>query len=268
MLAAYRQAAAARAALGIPPLPLTAQETAALVELLISPPADEDPAFLLDLLANRVPPGVDDASRVKASFLAAVAEGSVHSPLLTRERAAELLGTMQGGYNVKPLIDLLDDATLAPIAAQGLKHTLLLPIYLPEDYRAPFVDPLTATGPAVAEILARPAQYQGQTLPVIGDILSLRDIVATFSRVTGIRAEYRSAYDRDGLLHHFPAFAANELLVQELLGMTSYAVEYGYYRPERDLAWSRRIDPTAFTWEQFLHHSGWRGEAVPLGVAH
>ena len=126
MLAAYRQAAAARAALGIPPLPLTAQETAALVELLISPPADEDPAFLLDLLVNRVPPGVDDASRVKASFLAAVAEGSVHSPLLTRERAAELLGTMQGGYNVKPLIDLLNDATLAPIAAQGLKHTLLV----------------------------------------------------------------------------------------------------------------------------------------------
>ncbi len=137
MLAAYRQAAAARAALGIPPLPLTAQETAALVELLISPPADEDPAFLLDLLTNRVPPGVDDASRVKASFLAAVAEGSVHSPLLTRERAAELLGTMQGGYNVKSLIDLLDDATLAPIAAQGLKHTLLLPIYLPEDIAHP-----------------------------------------------------------------------------------------------------------------------------------
>lgn len=268
MLAAYRQAAAARAALGIPPLPLTAQETAALVELLISPPADEDPAFLLDLLTNRVPPGVDDASRVKASFLAAVAEGSVHSPLLTRERAAELLGTMQGGYNVKSLIDLLDDATLAPIAAQGLKHTLLLPIYLPEDYRAPFVDPLTATGPAVAEILAHPAQYQGQTLPVIGDILSPRDIVATFSRVTGIRAEYRSAYDRDGLLHHFPAFAANELLVQELLGMTSYAVEYGYYRPERDLAWSRRIDPTAFTWEQFLRHSGWRGEVVSFGAGH
>ena len=146
--------------------------------------------------------------------------------------------------------------------------TLLLPIYLPEDYRAPFVDPLTATGPAIAEILARPAQYQGQTLPVIGDILSPRDIVATFSRVTGIRAEYRSAYDRDGLLRHFPAFAANELLVRELLGMTSYAVEYGYYRPERDLAWSRRIDPTAFTWEQFLRHSGWRGEAVSFGVAH
>ena len=146
--------------------------------------------------------------------------------------------------------------------------TLLLPIYLPEDYRAPFVDPLTATGPAVAEILAHPAQYQGQTLPVIGDILSPRDIVATFSRVTGIRAEYRSAYDRDGLLHHFPAFAANELLVQELLGMTSYAVEYGYYRPERDLAWSRRIDPTVFTWEQFLRHSGWRGEAVPFGAVH
>ena len=85
------------------------------------------------------------------------------------------------------------------------------------------------------------------------------------------RAAFRGAdraYDRDGLLHHFPAFAANELLVQELLGMTSYAVENGYYRPERDLTWSRRIDPAALTWEQFLRHSGWRGEAVQFGGAH
>ena len=84
--------------------------------------------------------------------------------------------------------------------------------------------------------------------------------------MTGIRAEYRSAYERDELLRHFPAFAEDELLVRELTGMTRYAVEYGYYRPERDLDWSRRIDPAALTWEQFLRQSGWRGEAVKYGT--
>ena len=144
--------------------------------------------------------------------------------------------------------------------------TLLMPVYLPADCRAPFVDPLTATGPAVAEILARPDHYHGQTLPVIGDLLTPRELVATFSRITGIRAEYRSAYERDELLQYYPAFADNEALVQELLGMTHYAAEYGYYRPERDLGWSRRINPAALTWEQFLRASGWRGEAVQYGA--
>jgi len=125
MLIPYRQHAAERAALGIPPLPLTAEQTAALVELVKSPPNGEA-AFLLDLLAHRVPPGVDDAAKVKASFLAAVAHGEVQVELLPRARAAELLGTMVGGYNVKPLIDLLDDAELAPVAAAGLKKTLLM----------------------------------------------------------------------------------------------------------------------------------------------
>ena len=126
MLAAYRKAAAERESLGIPALPLTAVQTADLVELLKNPPAGEDTEFLVHLLAHRVPPGVDDASKVKASFLAAVAEGSVQSPLVSREYAAELLGTMLGGYNIHPLIELLDDETLAPIAANGLKHTLLM----------------------------------------------------------------------------------------------------------------------------------------------
>ncbi len=125
MLEAYRKAAAEREALGIPALPLTAQQTADLVELLKNPPAGED-GFLVDLLANRVPPGVDDASKVKASFLAAVAEGSVQSPLVSPEYATELLGTMLGGYNIHPLIELLDNDKLAPIAAEGLKHTLLM----------------------------------------------------------------------------------------------------------------------------------------------
>lgn len=125
MLEAYRKAAAEREALGIPALPLTAQQTADLVELLKNPPAGEG-GFLVDLLANRVPPGVDDASKVKASFLAAVAEGSAQSPLVSPEYATELLGTMLGGYNIHPLIELLDNEKLAPVAAEGLKHTLLM----------------------------------------------------------------------------------------------------------------------------------------------
>jgi aconitate hydratase 2/2-methylisocitrate dehydratase len=125
MLTAYRLHAAERAALGIPPLPLTAVQTAELVELIKAPPAGEE-SFLLELLAHRVPPGVDDAAKVKASFLSAVAHRDVAVPLLPPARAVELLGTMVGGYNVKPLIDLLDDAELAPLAAAGLKKTLLM----------------------------------------------------------------------------------------------------------------------------------------------
>jgi len=125
MLASYRQHVAERAALGIPPLPLTAQQTAEAIELLKAPPAGEE-AFLLDLITHRVPPGVDDAAKVKASFLAAVAHGEVKVAALSREKATELLGTMVGGYNVKPLIELLDDAAVASVAAEGLKKTLLM----------------------------------------------------------------------------------------------------------------------------------------------
>jgi len=125
MLQAYRQAASERAALGIPPLPLDAKQTAELVELIRNPPAGEGES-LVELLSHRVPPGVDDAAKVKASFLAAIANGEVKTALISRAKATELLGTMVGGYNVKPLIDLLDDAEVAPIAAAGLKHTLLM----------------------------------------------------------------------------------------------------------------------------------------------
>ncbi|MBP8812911.1 MAG: bifunctional aconitate hydratase 2/2-methylisocitrate dehydratase [Laribacter sp.] len=125
MLEAYRQHVAERAALGIPPLPLNKNQVADLVELLKNPPAGEE-AFLVDLITHRVPPGVDDAAKVKASFLAAVAEGTVKSPLVSRAKATELLGTMLGGYNIQPLIDLLDDAEVARVAANGLKKTLLM----------------------------------------------------------------------------------------------------------------------------------------------
>ncbi|WP_318374728.1 bifunctional aconitate hydratase 2/2-methylisocitrate dehydratase [Enterobacter sp.] len=125
MLEEYRKHVTERAAEGIAPKPLDATQMAALVELLKSPPVGEE-EFLLDLLANRVPPGVDEAAYVKAGFLAAVAKGETASPLVTPEKAIELLGTMQGGYNIHPLIDALDDAKLAPIAAKALSHTLLM----------------------------------------------------------------------------------------------------------------------------------------------
>ncbi len=125
MLAAYRQHAAERAALGIPPLPLSAQQTAELIELIKAPPAGEE-GYLLELLTYRVPPGVDDAAKVKASFLAAVAHSDLAVGLVSKAKATELLGTMVGGYNVKPLIDLLDDAEVADVAAAALKKTLLM----------------------------------------------------------------------------------------------------------------------------------------------
>ncbi len=125
MLEAYRQHVAERAALGVPPKPLDEAQVAALVELLKSPPAGEE-AFLVDLLENRIPPGVDQAAYVKAAFLAAITQGEASSPLISKQRAAFLLGTMLGGYNVEPLVKLLDDAELATTAAEALKKTLLV----------------------------------------------------------------------------------------------------------------------------------------------
>ncbi|HEY6876773.1 MAG TPA: hypothetical protein VI299_02095, partial [Polyangiales bacterium] len=125
MLQAYRQHVAERAALGIPPLALDAKQVAELIELIKVPPAGEGD-FLVELLTHRVPPGVDDAAKVKASFLAAVAHGDFAVGLISKAKATELLGTMVGGYNVKPLIDLLDDAEVASVAAEGLKKTLLM----------------------------------------------------------------------------------------------------------------------------------------------
>ena len=125
MLETYRKHVAERAALGIPPLPLSAQQTSQLIELLKSPPAGEG-ANLVELITHRVPAGVDDAACVKASYLAAVAHGSETCSLISRETATQLLGTMLGGYNISPLIDLLDDATVGAVAAAGLKNTVLM----------------------------------------------------------------------------------------------------------------------------------------------
>ncbi len=121
----YQAHAAERAALGIPPLPLSAKQTGELIEQLKNPAKGEE-ATLVDLITHRVPAGVDDAAKVKASYLAAVAHGTEKCSLISRELATQLLGTMLGGYNLTPLIDLLDDAAVAATAAAGLKKTLLM----------------------------------------------------------------------------------------------------------------------------------------------
>jgi uncharacterized protein YbjT (DUF2867 family) len=143
--------------------------------------------------------------------------------------------------------------------------TLVFPIYLPKDFRAPFVDPLTATGPAVLEIFDHRDKYAGQSLPVVGDIISPDEMVETFKRVTGKKAAYSSAFTREEMLRHFPEFAGNEGFVRESLGMIEYAVEYGYYRKDRDLLWSRRVNPQSASWEQFLRSTGWQGQGRSFG---
>lgn len=140
--------------------------------------------------------------------------------------------------------------------------TLVFPIYLPNDFRAPFVDPLTATGPAVLEIFSNPGQYAGKSLPVIGDMISPQEMVDTFVRVTGRKAVYSSAFTRENFLHHFPEFGSNELLVREILGMVEYIVEYGYFGEDRDWLWSRQTNPDIINWEQFLRTTGWQGEPL------
>ena len=125
MLQAYVDHVAERAALGIPPLPLSAKQTGDLIELLKNVSTAEAD-FLLNLITHRVPAGVDDAAKVKASYLAAVAHGTEKCLVISREKATELLGTMLGGYNIGPLVDLLDDPEVGKVAAEGLKKTLLM----------------------------------------------------------------------------------------------------------------------------------------------
>ena len=125
MLEAYNAQVAERAALGIPALPLTKDQTAELVKLLKNPPAGKE-AELVELITNRVPAGVDEAAKVKAEFLDTIAKGTDKSPLISRIKATELLGTMLGGYNIKPLVELLSDAECGAAAAAALKKTLLM----------------------------------------------------------------------------------------------------------------------------------------------
>ncbi len=114
-----------RAALGVPPLPLTTEQTRAVCELLLDPPAGQG-ELLLDLISSRVPPGVDPAAEVKAGFLGQVARGELRSPAVGRRQAVALLGTMLGGYNTPPLLGLLEDPELGPDAAEALSRTLFV----------------------------------------------------------------------------------------------------------------------------------------------
>mgnify|MGYP000131101752 CR=1 FL=1 len=125
MLEAYRKHVEERAAEGVPAKPLSPEWTADLVELLKAPPAGED-EILLDLITNRVPPGVDEAAYVKAGFLSALVKGEVTSPLINKAHAIKLLGMMLGGYNITTLVDALDDTELGALAGEQLKHTLLM----------------------------------------------------------------------------------------------------------------------------------------------
>jgi len=125
VLVEYRQHVAERAELGIDPLPLSAEQVNSLVELLKAPPAGEE-AFIVDLLSNRVPAGVDDAAYVKAAFLSSIAKGEARSPVVNKKLATKLLGTMLGGYNITTLIELLDDSDVASVAAESLSKTLLM----------------------------------------------------------------------------------------------------------------------------------------------
>ena len=109
----------------VEPLPLTAAEVTELTELLLDPPAGSE-AVLFNLIANRVPPGVDEAAQVKAAFLYDLAIGAKDSPVIAADQAVELLGQMKGGYNVAPLIELLKDSELAADAVAALEHTLMV----------------------------------------------------------------------------------------------------------------------------------------------
>ena len=125
MLEAYRQHVEERAQQGLPPLPLDAEQTASLIELLKNPPKGEED-FILELFIHRVPAGVDQAAYVKAGFLADVTQGKASSSLISPAKATEILGTMLGGYNIQPLIAVLDDESIAPIAVEALSKTLLM----------------------------------------------------------------------------------------------------------------------------------------------
>ena len=125
MLVEYREHVNKRKSQNIPPKPLNADQTSGLVKLLKNPPKGEE-NFLLDLISNRVPPGVDEAAYVKASFLSAIATGKDHSPIISRELSVKLLGQMLGGYNVATLVELLDDEDMQECAAEQLKSTILV----------------------------------------------------------------------------------------------------------------------------------------------
>jgi hypothetical protein len=231
-----------------------------------------------------VPPATHEVELGKQQADAAVAAGVQHIIFSSLENVDKITGGTKFAPHFTDKANIEEYIRTLPVSSSFIHlafyytnlleyypprmdgDTLLIPIYLPEDFRAPFVDPLTATGPAILEIFSNPQKYAGKSLPVIGDIISPREMVETFVRVTGKKAAYSSAFTREGLLHHFPEFGANELFVRELVGMVEYAVEYGYYRKERDLQWSRQVNPSSVSWEEFLRRTQWQGQKQSFGV--
>ena len=225
----------------------------------VAPPSPEDFTLGCQLADAAVEAGVE---HIVLSTLENVDErtaGAKYAPHFTdKARVADHVRTLPVAHTFVMLSFFYTNVLeYYPPRVEG--GTTLMPFYLPEDFRAPFVDPTTATGPAVLEVLSSPGAYLGASLPVVGEFISPGEMVAAFSRVTGQRAEYRDAYTREGLLTYFPELGENPLLVDETIGMVEYAVELGYFRDDRDVRWSRRVDPEALGWEQFLRATDWRG---------
>ncbi|WP_299574749.1 NmrA/HSCARG family protein [uncultured Williamsia sp.] len=225
----------------------------------VAPPSDDEYVLGCELADAAVEAGVE---HVVFSTLENVDErtaGRHYAPHFTdKARVAEHIRTLPVTHTFVMLSFFYTNALeYYPPHMEG--DTTVLPFYLPEHVRAPFVDPTTATGPAVLEVLSRPDSYRGVSLPIVGEFLSPGEMIEIYSRVTGQHAEYRDATSREGLVACFPEMDVNPLLVDETIGMAHYAVEYGYFAPGRDVQWSRAIDPTARSWEQFLRATDWRG---------
>jgi len=229
----------------------------------VMPPARPELALGIELAKAALAAGVEHVVWSSLENVEARTKGALWAPHFTEKALVEAyLRTLPLRSSFIQLAFFYSNFLEYYVPRKETDDSVSFAIYLPPDTAVPFVDPLTATGPAVLAQFDEPDLYAGCTLPVIGEVLTAHEIVQTFVRVTGRRAHYASAYTRDELLAQFPAFGADECLVRELVGMVTYAVEYGYYAPERDVAWSRRNDPQALTWERFLKRTGWRGEPM------
>lgn len=259
-------------------VPLEVGQTAALVKAFrgaqgaflmtppIAPPDTHELPLGKQLADAAVEAGVDHVVFSTLENVDARSAGRKYAPHFTdKALIADYIRTLPIGHSFV-MLSFFYTNLLEYYTPRMEGDTLLLPIYLPEDFRAPFVDPLTATGPIVREIFSNPRQYDGHTIPIVGDIISPQEMVETFRKVTGRKAEYRNAFDRAGLLKYFPEFAENELFVRELLGMVEHAVEYGYFSEQRDLTLSRKMDPGVLTWEQFLRTNNWQGQPQSFSV--
>jgi uncharacterized protein YbjT (DUF2867 family) len=232
----------------------------------VAPPSDEEFTLGCQLADAAVAAGVEHLVFSSLEDVHERSRGTKYAPHFTdKARVADHIRTLPVAHTFVMLSFFFTNALeYYPPHTEG--DTTVMPFYLPEDFRAPFVDPPTATGPAVLEVLSNPDAYLGASLPIVGEFITPAEMVETFSRATGMHAEYRSAYSREGLLNYFPELGENPLLVDEVLGMAEYAVQFGYFAPERDVQWSRRINPDTVTWEQFLRATSWRGGRVSFAA--